>query len=382
MEFKTSNLINLQVLKDFKDRIWSIDIHPSNKYLIFATAGSDKEVNIYYIKDVENFNNSSSINVHNILSIKNNHTRTIRYVKWDRSGTYIAAASFDSTVSIFFINDIELQIDNINNLYNKIDKELTKSHKNNINDNKNLFLKYKLFTILKGHENEVKSISWSSNNNYLATCSRDKTIWIWSLDEDTNEFYCFSICENHTQDVKCVLFHPKNNNVLFSSSYDNTIKIWILSVDEEDWCCVKTIDNIHLNTIWYMNIKLIDTNENQLYLYSCSEDCSISKIFISLEMDSNNTVNYNLVESNKNSHLYPVYSISYDNNLIVSGGGDNKINIYSANNLELKDSFYNIHNNDVNVVLLKYISDNRYLILSGSDDNTISINIYNNSNIN
>lgn len=225
---------------------------------------------------------------------------------------------------------------------------------------------YQFSCILDGHESEIKSLAWSPSGQYLATCSRDKSVWIWEELEDDN-FETVAVLQEHDGDVKCVTWHPEED-LLASVSYDDTIRLY--KEDQDDWVQIAVLDG-HKATVWWvefegskMSSKDFRRKEGgeeanqaqQQYLEvleragprlaTCSDDCTVRiwrrKPKEHNDQDSRSTGIPSIIRSFSvdeewfeeavlpQRHDRAVYSISWSKRtgMIASAGSDGKIVVY------------------------------------------------------
>ncbi|KAJ3517507.1 hypothetical protein NLJ89_g455 [Agrocybe chaxingu] len=241
-------LVPVAELPGHEDRAWHVAWNPKKPTL--ASCSADKTVRLYsyssapcsHSTNLDDANTSSHAHEHplrfeHISTIPTGHAKTVRSVAWAPSGETLATASFDSNIGIWEKGEEEPDEDGATG-----DGE------------------WECISTLEGHETECKSVAYSSTGTLLASCSRDKTVWIWEAHPD-GEFETISVLMEHTQDV---------NQILASASYDDTIKLYIED-PSDDWFCFTTLSG-HASTVWSLAWSPAGTGG---YLASASDDKTV-----------------------------------------------------------------------------------------------------------
>ncbi|KIJ63196.1 hypothetical protein HYDPIDRAFT_113808 [Hydnomerulius pinastri MD-312] len=225
-------------LSGHDERAWQVAWNPTKPLL--ASCSADKTVRLYsYHKDEQD---PSTTSFSHVTTIPTGHSKTVRSIAWAPSGKTLATGSFDSNVGIWEKRDAS------------DDDDPTDAGD------------WECMTLLEGHETECKSVAYSATGTLLASCSRDKTVWVWEVQPDS-DFECMGVLMEHSQDVKCVAWHP-TEEILASASYDDTIKLYI-DDPSEDWYCFSTLSG-HQATVWS-----VAWSPRGDYLASSSDDLTI-----------------------------------------------------------------------------------------------------------
>ncbi|KAI0734806.1 WD40 repeat-like protein [Fomitopsis betulina] len=225
------------------DRAWHVAWNP--KRPILASCSADKTVRMYHyqLQSIAEDSEDSKLGFVHSMTIPTGHAKTVRAIAWSPSGKTLATASFDSNIGIWAQEE-----DNENGDVSGGDAE------------------WECMSLLEGHETECKSIAYSAGGNLLASCSRDKTVWVWEVHPDY-DFECMGVLMEHSQDVKCVAWHP-TEEILASASYDDTIKLY-LDDPTEDWYCFATLTG-HESTVWSLAF-----SPDGRFLASSSDDLTV-----------------------------------------------------------------------------------------------------------
>ena len=275
--------------------------------------------------------------------------RTIRCVAFApiQRPLTLAAASFDGTIAIWEQQEQKQQNQNSSSSSGMSNG----GHEEEVWD---------CVAQLEGHENECKHVAWNATGTLLASCGRDKTVWIWeaflngsiggpSGDAAAADFECLSVLNGHEGDVKCVVFAPSHeqwgdgDEIVLSGSYDHTIRIW--AEDAGDWFCAAVLDAVHDATVWSLAVApsgrrfLSASADQSLAIHRCYSTAVEEKKQRGGASGTTNVMKqkskpkWQCVGTLPNAHASVVYHIDYapsraGHGRVVSAGADSAIRVY------------------------------------------------------
>jgi WD40 repeat protein len=326
---------------------------------LLATASSDKKVLVYSLQTFQ---------LHS--TIDNGHKRSVRCAAWKpglpAGQLALVSGSFDSTAGVWrrdenAVRNEKLEINVASGEYEGDDEE-EEPHD------------WEFSLVLEGHDSEIKGVAFSPSGQFLATCSRDKSVWIWEDigGEGEDEWETVAVLQEHEGDVKFVSWCPDDSfgDLLASASYDDQVRLWREDSDGE-WGCVAVLSG-HEGTVWavdwepQLGKKGRDVEEEDysspkkpLRLITCSSDETIRVWRKTSSPESSNSGRGNGVPSVirrstsgekwiceatlPKVHDRPIYSVAWSKKTgrVVSTGSDSRVVVYEErpkSNATVKDT--------------------------------------------
>uniref|UniRef100_A0A1I8A374 Small ribosomal subunit protein RACK1 n=1 Tax=Steinernema glaseri TaxID=37863 RepID=A0A1I8A374_9BILA len=177
-------------------------------------------------------------------------------------------------------------------------------------------LKHTMVKRLTGHGHFVTDVSVSLDGIHAVSSSWDKTVRLWNLERGT----CLNVFQGHTKDVLSVTFSPKNFQII-STSRDQTIKVWnALGI-----CKIKSVGDLQTkHNDWVSCVRCMpDETTNGLQVITCGWDCRIKTWKLT-------SVNHQpmLDEHTGHTGYINTVAVSPDGSLCASGGRDGSVQLW------------------------------------------------------
>ncbi|CAG9956084.1 unnamed protein product [Clonostachys rosea f. rosea IK726] len=228
---------------DLHERAWFSAPHPTLPLLATVHA---KSVTVFSLTTLSSHSN-----------LTGGHTRSVRSAAWKPNlpphKLCLVTGSFDSTAGLWRWEDEAAAASSSGGLEVEVTGRDGDSEKGDQD--------WEFTLVLEGHDSEIKTCAFSPSGAQLATCSRDKSVWIWEdigASEADDEWETIAVLNEHEGDVKSLAWCPDvpgrsrpntyGHDVLASASYDNTLRVWREDGDAE-WVCVAVLEG-HEGTVW------------------------------------------------------------------------------------------------------------------------------------
>ena len=185
----------------------SLDFNPFQNVL--ATAGKDSLIKIWNFDKIQNFfkkrKKETLFYSMNFCNIIENDGVQINIIRWSPNGKFLAVGADDGKLVIYFKNSF---------LRNQ------KTH-------------FKIFHKFKNSQNDILSLNWSPDSNFVSATGYSNNVTIFSIKKK----YVFAKITSKVFLIRGSYWDPLGN-FFVTQSYSQGIKIW----DVLKWKLVKTIE--------------------------------------------------------------------------------------------------------------------------------------------
>ncbi|CAG8639628.1 4962_t:CDS:10 [Funneliformis caledonium] len=275
--------------------------------LSFLSASQDRTIRAWK----SSFEHNKYISLYECVG----HKDSVESVSVSPSGSEFASGSWDSSIMLW---TMEIPEDSDDDEHIKIQSS---SKRRKVNKKEKIRTKYPIAT-MNGHVGAVSSVTFDhKDNNKLYSGGWDHTIRIWDVEARTN------IDTKNCDKVVYGISYSKKSGLIASGHSDRVIRIW--DPRATDTAIVKLTLSSHKN--WVTSISWSTTNS--FMLASGSYDGTI-KIWDIRSKTPLYTLSKQQSDDKgkekENIKIKKVFSVDWDNDVILSGGEDNQLHIYGT----------------------------------------------------